>query len=284
MLKEYYLLTKPGIIRGNIITATAGFLLASGRHINLLLAFFTLTGLSLIIASACVSNNYIDRLIDKKMARTANRALAEGRITKRAALTYAAVLGALGGGLLITFVSWLAFLLSAVGFVAYVFIYGHFKRRSTLGTAIGSISGAIPPAVGYVAVSGHINIAAVLLFIILVFWQMPHFFAIAMYRLADYTAAGLPVLPIKKGLLTTKVQSIVYIFAYALASVSLSLLGYTGRSYLIVMIIVSALWLGQAIAGLRTPNTTAWAHQFFYASLAVITIQCLLIGLNAFLP
>lgn len=218
------------------------------------------------------------------MARTAHRALAEGRITKRAALSYAAVLGVMGSFLLTIFVSWLAFLLSAVGFVAYVFIYGHFKRRSTLGTAVGSISGAIPPVVGYVAVTGQIDIAAALLFIILVFWQMPHFFAIAMYRLKDYKAAGLPVLPVQKGLYITKIQSFIYIVAYALSSLALSAFGFTGQVYFTVMVIVSILWLILAVRGFKTHENVQWARQFFLFSLLAITVQCILISLNAYLP
>lgn len=278
--KEYYWLTKPGIIRGNLLTAAAGFLLAAQQHVPLGRLLATLLGLGLIIAAACVSNNILDRGIDKKMARTAKRALVSGRITVRSALCFAVVLLVAGSLLLAAYVNWLSLVVALVGYVAYVAVYGYYKRRSTLGTAVGSISGAIPPVVGYVAVTNHIDTAAIILFIILVCWQMPHFFAIAMYRLKDYADAELPVLPVKKGFKNTKIQCLIYIVAYLVASLSLSFYGYTGIIYAVVMAVVSVLWLALAIKGLRVVDTTAWARKLFFFSLIAITLQCVLIGSN----
>ncbi len=278
--KEYYWLTKPGIIRGNLLTAAAGFLLAAQQHVAVGRLLATLLGLGLIIAAACVSNNILDRGIDKKMARTAKRALVSGRITVRSALLYTVMLLVTGSLLLTVYVNWLALVLALTGYVAYVAVYGYYKRRSTLGTAVGSISGAIPPVVGYVAVSNHVDAAAIILFIILVCWQMPHFFAIAMFRHKDYADAELPVLPVKKGFKNTKIQCLIYIVAYLVASLSLSFYGYTGIIYAVVMAVVSVLWLRLAIKGLRATDTTAWARKLFFFSLIAITLQCALIGSN----
>ena len=280
-LRAYYYLTKPGIIRGNLITAVAGFLLASKHHIAVGLLIATMSGLALIIAAACVSNNILDRGLDKKMARTAKRALVSGRISVRAAALFAMSLLLIGSLLLGVYVNFLALITALVGFLAYVAIYGYYKRRSTLGTAVGSISGAIPPVVGYVAVSHQLDTAAVILFIILVCWQMPHFFAIAMYRLRDYAAAELPVLPVKKGLTNTKIQSLVYIIGYGISSIALSGYGYTGQVYAITMTIICIAWLVLVINGFYVTDTAAWARKLFFFSLIAITLQSLLIGLNS---
>ena len=279
-LRAYYYLIKPGIIRGNLITATAGFLLASKHHIAIGLLVTTMTGLALVIAAACVSNNILDRGLDRKMARTAKRALVSGQISVRAALLYALTLLLIGSSLLGFYSNFLTLGLALLGYVAYVAVYGYYKRRSTLGTAVGSISGAIPPVVGYVAVSNHIDTAAIILFIILVCWQMPHFFAIAMFRLKDYAAAELPVLPVKKGLKNTKIQCLVYILGYAVASLVLSFTGYTGMIYALVMTLVCLIWFAIAVKGFYTKDTAAWARQLFFFSLIAITLQSLLIGLN----
>ncbi len=280
---SYYHLTKPGIIRGNLITAAAGFLLASQHHIAIGLLVATLAGLGLVIAAACVSNNVLDRGLDKKMARTAKRALVSGTISVRSALIFATALLIVGSGLLGACANILTLGLALLGFVAYVAVYGYYKRRSPLGTAVGSISGALPPVIGYVAVTNRIDIAAVILFAIVVCWQMPHFFAIAMYRLKDYTAAGLPVLPVKKGLITTKIQCLIYILAYGLASLLLSYKGYTGIVYAIVMAVLCVIWLAIAVKGFYITNTEAWARQLFIVSLIAITLQSLLIGLSSVL-
>lgn len=278
--KDYYYLTKPGIIRGNLVTALAGFLLASRGNVSFVTAIAMLMGLGLVIASASVTNNYLDIGLDKKMKRTLKRALVTGKISKKSAISFAATLLAAGGlvlGLLVNEIS-LAFAL--FGWFAYVVVYGYFKRRTTLGTAVGSISGAVPPVVGYVAVTGRLDTAAILLFLILAFWQMPHFFAIAMFRAEDYTAASLPVLPVKKGFRITKIQCLIYIIAYIVASVLLTIYGYTGKVYLVFMLLAGGYWLFRALQGYRTKDDTAWARKLFFTSLIILTLQCALIGAN----
>lgn len=191
-------MTKPGIVYGNTLTATAGFLLGAKGAIDYWLLLATLAGIAFIIGSACVFNNYIDRDIDAKMVRTKKRALAHGLVPAGKAITYASLLGIIGFFILSLSTNFLTVALGTVAFFDYVVLYGISKRRTAYSTIVGSIAGAIPPAAGYTAVTNRLDGGAVLLFIILVFWQMPHFYAIAMYRYDDYKAAGLPVLPVKK--------------------------------------------------------------------------------------
>ena len=284
MIKPYISLTKPGIIRGNLMTTAAGFLLASEDRIDLELLVATLTGITLVIASACVFNNYIDRDIDKKMARTKTRALVSGVVSGRNALIYATVLGLAGGGLLAMTTNLITLVLGIVAFFSYVVLYGVAKRRSVHGTLVGTISGAIPPVAGYVAVTNQLDLAAGLLFLIMVCWQMPHFYAIAMYRFKDYKAAGLPVLPVKKGLPITKLQIRLYIVAFIVATQLLVVFGYTGYSYGAVMLLLGLAWLGRALQASKANDDTIWAKQLFLFSLLVITVWCLMLALEAVLP
>ena len=230
-----------------------------------------LTGLSLIVASGCLINNYIDRGIDQKMARTKRRALAAGRVSGRTAVIYGAALGVLGAAILFAFTNVLTLLIGALGWVFYVAIYGYWKRRSSFGTVVGSISGAVPPVAGYTAVTGRLDLGAGLLLLILVLWQMPHFYAIAINRLADYTAAGLPVLPVVRGVRAAQRQALIYIAAFIVASSLLSIFGYTGWWYLVASVGVGIAWL---VLGLRLlPGAPqVWARQMFRFSLLVILI------------
>jgi heme o synthase len=280
LIKAYLSLTKPGIIFGNLITAAAGFFLASKGHIHFGLFLAVLLGISFVIASACVVNNYIDRGIDKKMARTRNRALVAGVISGRNALLYAAALGIAGFLILTFFTNFLTVFLGFIAFFVYVVLYGIWKRRSIHGTIIGSISGALPPVAGYCAVTNRIDTGAVILFIILVAWQMPHFYAIALYRLHDYTAALLPVLPVKKSIFVTKVHILFYIIIFIIAAFLLTALRFTGYIYLVITAIFSFAWLGFAIKGFRTNNTTHWARKMFLFSLAIIIELCIMVSVD----
>ncbi|HSX26517.1 MAG TPA: heme o synthase [Chlamydiales bacterium] len=280
MIKTYYLLTKPGIIMGNAITTISGFFLASQGHFDLWLFIATLIGLPSVIASACVFNNYIDRHADAKMARTKNRALVKGLISGRSALLFAIFLGLFGFTILALYTNLLAVAIAALGFFVYVVLYSVWKYRSTYATLIGSISGAVPPVVGYCAASGRFDMGAALLFMILVLWQMPHFFSIAMYRFTDYTAASIPVLPVKKGIPTTKIHMLLYIIAFIIACLMLTVFGYTGYTYLIAASLLGLIWLLLCIKGFKADNDKVWGRQMFIFSLVLITVLCLMISLD----
>lgn len=282
MIKTYYYLTKPGIIYGNTIAAAAGFFLASQGKINFLLLLETLVGLGLIIGSACVFNNFMDRDIDSKMERTKKRALAAGTIPTKNALIYGVILG-LVGTILLSFTNYLTIAVALFGGFFYLVMYGIYKRRSIHGTVVGSISGAVPPVVGYVAVTNNIDTAAILLFLILVLWQMPHFYAIAIFRMKDYQAAGIPVLPIVKGVTHTKIQMLVYIAALILVAPLLTFFGYTGNLYLVVMLIITCIWLYKGIKGFKTTDNVLWARKLFKFSLLVLLTFCVMVSLTSFL-
>ena len=146
-------------------------------------------------------------------------------------------------------------------------------------TLVGSISGAIPPVVGYVAASHHLDMGALLLFSILVLWQMPHFFSIAMYRFEDYSAASIPVLPVQRGAYVTKIRMLLYIIAFVISTLLLQLCGYTSLAYLYVVAPLGLLWLALCLKGFKAQNDQVWARQMFRLSLVVVTAVCIVISI-----
>lgn len=280
MLKNYIALTKPGIIFGNTVTAIGGFMLASKGNIDWMLFFATLLGLSLIIASACVFNNYIDRHLDEKMSRTKLRPLVTGVISRRNALIFGLILGLAGTAVLSFDTNALTVFLALFGLFVYVMVYSLSKPVTKYGTLIGSIAGAMPPVVGYCAVSNCFDLGAFIIFMIVALWQMPHFFAIAMYRLSDYEAASIPVLPIEEGIKATKIQMLFYIIFFILSTFALTYFGYTGYLYLSAAALLGFTWLYLSIKGFGAKNDTVWARKMFLFSLVTVMGLCLMISVD----
>lgn len=281
MIKQYLQVTKPGIIFGNLISVVGGFLLASKGSIDYPLFLATLLGVSLVVASGCVFNNYIDRDIDKKMERTKNRVLVRGLIAPSVTLVYATLLGIAGFALLYIAANPLAMWLAVMGFVVYVGVYSlYMKRHSVYGTLIGSLSGAAPPVIGYCAVTNEFDAGAFILLAIFSLWQMPHSYAIAIFRFKDYQAANIPVLPVVKGISVAKNHITVYILAFMIATLMLTLGGYAGYKYLIVAAAVSVWWLGMALRGYKTENDSVWARKLFVFSIVAITSLSVMMSID----
>lgn len=170
-------------------------------------------GVSLVVASGCVFNNYIDRDIDKKMERTKNRVLVKGLIAPSVTSLMRPLWVLVGFALLYIAANPLAMWLAVMGFVVYVGVYSlYMKRHSVYGTLIGSLSGAAPPVIGYCAVTNEFDAGALILLAIFSLWQMPHSYAIAIFRFKDYQAANIPVLPVVKGISVAKNHITVYIW------------------------------------------------------------------------
>ena len=270
MIKHYLLLTKPGIILGNALTTAGGYALAARGRFDLGLFLPMVLGLGLIIASACVFNNYIDRNHDARMNRTKCRALARGIIPHRKALLFGTGLGLLGTLTLAIGTNILTTCVALTGFFFYVIVYSLSKYQTTYGTLIGSIAGAIPPVVGYTTAARTLDLGALILFAIIAMWQMPHFFAIAIYRLGDYTKASIPVFPYVKGMRKTKVHMTAYLLAFILATALLTLCGYTTSTFMLIMALVGTSWLILALKGFSAKNDARWARKMFIFSLVVV--------------
>ncbi len=266
---NYYYLTKPGIVFGNILTVLAGYFFASKWHINLKVFLAVILGSSLIIASAGVINNIIDRKIDKKMKRTSKRALVSGHISFKNALIYGIIL-AIFGFFILTFTNYKVEIVGLIGYLDYLVFYSFFKRRSVYGTLVGSVSGSIPLVAGYLAFQNKFNLIFLDLFLIMSVWQMAHFYAIAIYRQKDYSSARLPMLPIIKGISKTKVQINLYIILYLVLNVWLYFIAKTSIIYLILMVFISLTWIIKSLREFNMSDDILWAKDIFRFSLIVM--------------
>ncbi len=278
---KFISVTKPGIIFGNIVTVSGGFFLGSRGRFDFALLLFTMLGMSLIIAAGCVLNNYIDRDIDKLMERTKHRPSATGHLSGVTAIVYAILLGLTGFAILYFKTNLLTVAVSFIGLFFYVVVYSLFlKRTSVYGTVVGAIAGAVPPVVGYCAVTNRFDIGAILLFLILALWQMPHFYAISIYRLTDYQSASIPVLPIRKGIYYTKISMLVYILVFTFVSVLPSFFGYTGYLYFGTALIMGLFWLFLGLKGFKTLDDRKWARNMFLFSIINITVISLMMAVT----
>lgn len=276
MLRKYLFLTKPGILFGNFITTLGGFFLAAQGSIDILLLLLTLIGTTLVVASGCVVNNVIDQDIDTKMQRTQNRALVKKTISPTVALVYAFVLGLIGFSILWFGINGYAFLFAVIGFVVYVGFYSLWTKRTSIHqTVIGSISGASPPVIGYTAVTHQFDVAALLLFLAYGLWQMPHSWAIAIYRFDDYKNAGIPILPVARSIYRTKIECVIYILLFAAVLNGLYCFGYTNVFFLITFNALTAYWFYLSIIGFKAENDQLWAKRFFLYSVILITLLSL---------
>jgi protoheme IX farnesyltransferase len=268
MIKKYVFVTKPGIVFGNLITATGGIFFAAKGHVAIAALLPTVIGISLIVASGCVLNNCIDRNLDCKMARTRNRILARGLMSPKAAVLYASLLCMTGIPILWAATNILCVSVVLAGFAVYVGLYSlYLKRHSVYGALIGSLAGAAPPLAGYCAVCNRFDVEALILLSIFILWQMPHCYAIAIFRFQDYNAAAIPVLPIKQGISAAKKHIVHYILAFMAASLMLTFGGYTGFSYLAVMSVSGLLWLYMALSGCKTSDDRLWAKKMLTFSI-----------------
>jgi len=284
-IKNYLHVAKPGIVLGNLVPASAGFFLASKGHIRLPLFMATLVGISLVVASACVLNNCIDRSMDRKMARTRNRVMARGLISLKAAVSYAVLLGVAGIWLLSRATQPLCVWVVLSGFVMYVGVYSlYLKRRSVYATLLGSLAGVAPPLAGYCAVTGRFDLGALLLLLIFSLWQMPHCYAIAIFRRDDYASAQIPVVPVTRGSLAAKRHILGYVAAFVAATLTLTFGGYTGYGYLVVAVVLGLFWVYLTWSGFRARDDNRWARQLFAFSFMSMLVLSVMMSIDYTLP
>jgi protoheme IX farnesyltransferase len=208
----------------------------------------------------------------------------KGTITLHNAIAFAILLGILGSALLY-FINILTLMTALFGLFIYVVVYSLWSKRNTLhATVIGAVAGAIPPVVGYTAVSDSLDLGALVLFLILFTWQMPHALSIAIRRFDDYRAANIPVMPIALGILPAKAQMLTYAAAFFIASTALGLTGYAGEVYLYAMALVGIAWFVLCLGGFWAQDEKKWAKIVFYFSLIIILVFCGLSVFNPILP
>jgi protoheme IX farnesyltransferase len=257
-------LMKPGITLMVVLTAALGFLLAESevhRGLSLVLLVQALLGTGLVSAGGSVLNHVLERDTDALMRRTAARPLPTGRIDPDAALLLGVALGIAGLVELALGVNLMTALLGAIALGGYVFVYTPLKRVSSLATVIGAVPGAIQPMMGWSAVTGHLGLAAWVLFAILFLWQMPHFLAIAWLCREDYERAGFPMLTVgDTGGRRTARQVVLYGAALVPISLMPAVLGLLGGIYFAGALALGLVYLaaGVAFARRRTMPGARW--------------------------
>ncbi|MEH7387968.1 heme o synthase [Bacillus sp. JJ1521] len=273
--KDFLALIKIGIINSNLITAFTGVWLAlffTGKSFlaELDIVLYTLIGSALVIGGSCAVNNYYDRDIDHVMERTKVRPTVTGRINPNHVLGLGIILILIGTGfLLLTTVT--AAVIGLIGAFSYIYLYTIWsKRRYTINTVIGSISGAVPPLIGWAAIDPELHIIAWFLFLIMFIWQPPHFLALAMRRVEEYRAAGIPMLPVVHGFAMTKRQIMIWILCLLpLPFYMFSL----GGLFVVIATLLNIGWLVLGIRGFKMKDDIKWAKQMFVYSLNYLTIM-----------
>ncbi len=244
LLNDYISLTKPKVISLLLVTTAAAMYLTEAGAPSLWLVFWTMVGGYLAAGGAGAINCSFDGDIDVNMGRTSRRPVPSGRISRRNAMAFGLTLSALSVVVMLVFTTPLAALFSTLGIVYYAWFYTQWLKRSTWqNIVVGGGAGAIPPLVGWTAVTGQLSIAAVLLFAIIFYWTPPHFWALALVKQKDYARAGVPMLPVVAGEAETRWQILVYSALLVALSLVLTPIGAMGWIYLALAVALGGLFL-----------------------------------------
>ena len=248
MVRDYLALTKPRVMSLLLFTTLAAMLIAQGGFPPLSLIAWTLLGGALAAGASGALNMYIDRDIDAVMSRTRSRPIPSGRVAPAHALLFGIALGVASFAIFATTVNLLAAWLATFGIAFYVGVYTLWlKRTSVQNIVIGGAAGAIPPLVGWAAVTNHVGLTALLLFLIVFVWTPPHFWALALIAKGEYAKAGIPMMPVVRGDAATKRQIVAYSIALAVVTLALTPLHVAGPVYLIAALALDAVFLYYAL-------------------------------------
>ncbi len=274
VVSDYYELTKPRIICLLLITTLAAMVMAAHRLPPFGLILATLMGGALAAGSAGAFNCVIDRDIDRLMARTALRPVAVGRVAPASALAFAALLGLVSFATLYLWVNPLAAWLALAGNAYYVLIYTLWLKRTTpLNIVIGGAAGAVPPLVGWAAVTHSVGAPALGLFALIFLWTPPHFWALALMANTDYHRANVPMLPNVRGVPRTKLEIFIYTLVLVAFSLALTPLGVFGLWYFVPAAVLGGVFVFDAWQMLRGP-TKPLARLLFKYSLLYLALMC----------
>ena len=284
VLRDYLALTKPRIISLLLLTALGGMFLAEGGAPKVSLAMLVLVGGALASGGANALNHYLDRDIDARMARTKNRPVAVGRVRPQAALIFGIALNAAAMVVLVTWVNTLsaALTLGATLFYALVYTKG-LKRTSPQNIVIGGAAGAIPPMVGWAAVTGHLGLPALYMFAIVFFWTPPHFWALSLLLKDDYARAGIPMLPVVAGIDKTKKTIFLYTWLVTALTMMFSASGSVGWIYSAASFILGTMFIWYAWRLLRRPEIEGAKALYLY-SLLYLALLFLMIMVDSTVP
>ena len=261
---DFVELCKPRITILVLVTTFTGMWLAGNGAVTLDLIIFTLLGTGLASSASGALNNYVDREVDKRMARTRMRALPCSRLHPQQALWLGVMLSLWSFAILFYLVNPLTAYLAAATTYFYVMIYTVWlKRSSPLCTEIGGVAGALPPVIGWVAVTNDVGLPALAMFLIMFIWQPPHFWALALLRADEYRQAGLPMLPVTNGQQATKIRMLLYTIVLIPVSTTMYWLQVVGPTYLVLSVVLGLAYLLLTIDFARKPITHQSTRRLF---------------------
>jgi protoheme IX farnesyltransferase len=279
IVKDYVTLTKPRIISLLLLTTLAPMLIAYDGQRSLLaflnLIVWTMVGGALAAGGSGAINMYMDRDVDAIMSRTKLRPLPSDRMKPRNALIFGLALNLLAFIILYLAANLLAAVLAMIGTAYYVLVYTRWlKRTSTQNIVIGGAAGAIPPLVGWAAVTGNLNPEAFLMFAIVFYWTPPHFWALALLRRTEYARAGIPMLPVVRGETETKWQILLYSLMMIALTIVMTPLGMAGPLYLVLALALGGIFLRDAYVLYREPGLSSAWRLYKYSLLYLALLFC----------
>ena len=272
-------LSKPSIVRMCLIMTAGGFWLAPAQ-VEPLIAMFAMIGTALTVGGANALNMWWERDLDGRMERTRSRPLPSGRLQPKAVLQIGLVLSVLGLAALVLGTNLLTAGLGLFALLSYVLIYTPLKLVTPLSLVIGAVPGAMPPLMGWTAATNQLDGAGLLLFAILLCWQIPHFIAISIFRKDDYDRAGVQIVPTVRGMNIAMAQSIAWSVALLATSLLLWTTGTTGLIYLAIASVSGAVFLIWAIVGIWAKDKVRWARQLFFVSLFYLPAIAIALALD----
>lgn len=268
--RDVVALTKPRLT-SLVLCTTAGGVWLAGASVLSGRALLALVGTTLAVAGAHTLNCWMERDLDARMERTRRRPLPAGRFDPRVALALGVAWSLVSIPVLWLGVNALTGLLGAVALASYVLAYTPMKTRTPAALYVGAIPGALPPLMGWTAVTGRLEWPGLVLFAILFVWQLPHFLAIAIHRKEDYARAGMRTLPIARGDDVARRHAAYYTLALVPVTLALVPLGVAHGLYLAAALALGAAFVREAFRGFRAPTTKAWARRVFVMSLVHLT-------------
>jgi len=282
--RDYFELCKPRVVALMLLTTLVGMYLAAPGALPWSLLFFSLLGIGCCAGSAAAVNHWVDRRIDAMMLRTQKRPIAEGRISSRQAIGFAAGIGSIGFFILASQVNWLTAILTLVTLVGYAGVYtGYLKRATPQNIVIGGLAGAAPPLLGWTAVTNTLAPEALLLVLMIYTWTPPHFWALAIYRFEDYKTADIPMLPVIHGIPYTKLSILLYTILLVVVTCLPYLVGMSGLLYLVIALLLGFRFIYWAIRLYRSHEARVALQTFRFSIVYLMLLFAALLLDHAFL-
>jgi protoheme IX farnesyltransferase len=259
-------LTKPKVVALMILTSIIGMFLSVPGMVPIDVLILGNVGIALCAGAAAVINHVVDRKIDLKMSRTLNRPVAKGRVSPYQALLFSTILGLIGMAILLVYINSLTAWLTLASLFGYAVLYTSYLKRATpQNIVIGGLAGAVPPLLGWTAVTGEIHGHALLLVLIIFAWTPPHFWALAVHRKDEYAKAEIPMLPVTHGEKYTKISILLYTVLMILVTLLPFAVGMSGWLYISGALILGAGFLYWAIVMMLDRNPNAGMDTFKYS-------------------